>query len=119
MNIPESAIRPFEPLGIPSIGIRKYASITEALQEAFETMNAFGKMDDDKPIGVDTIELFLRSCLGGVDASLGVINFAGWSGGHMCVVDFNYKIQSTGETRYYAGLVRSKAGFKKTTRKLG
>jgi hypothetical protein len=115
MNIPESAIRPFEPHGIPKLGVLQYASVEEALEEAFETMNEYGR-NTDKLIGIDAIHLFLYSCLRDMGALKDTIKIDVWNvqGGHVrALAEFAMPNKTMQE---YSGLIRSRIGFRKTRR---
>jgi hypothetical protein len=112
MNIPESAILPFEPLCIPKIGVLRHGSVTEALDEAFEIMNRRGT-EDNKPIGVDAIKLFLLGVLNDYKATLDTIYVTGWSG-RIVVVDITYSINRG--LVGYVGYVKSDNGFKRPSR---
>jgi hypothetical protein len=115
IQIPETAILPFEPLGIPKLGVLQYGSVIEALDTAFETMNEYGR-NTDKLIGIDAIKLFLYSCLRDMGALKDTIEINVWSvqGGHVrALAEFAMPDKPMQE---YGGLIRSRIGFRKTRR---
>ena len=110
MNIPESAIRPFEPLGIPKIGIVPYASIIHALDDAFKTMNELGE-EHDKAMQLEGIELFLMGCvknMGALTSKVLVTQFCH----DECDVDVYYTTKGSRTLHRYNGMVYSNSGFK-------
>jgi len=118
MNIPESAIRPFEPFGIPKLRVLPYASVEEALDYAFETMNQHGQITD-KPIGSDAIKLFLYGCL--TEPGMGVlknsISINVWFEVQNRHIRVALEYAMPDKTRHrYTGLVRSRSGFKRANR---
>ena len=110
MDIPQSVIEPFEPLGIPKLGVMKYESITAALDRAFEIMNNHNGV---LPLGVDAIKLFLQGMLVDCDATLDDINVTGWDG-DLVVVDLTYSADR-GPVRY-VNHVESDVGFGRPSR---
>lgn len=110
MNIPESAIRPFEPLGIPKIDIVSYRSIRKALDVAFHSMNHFGEMRT-LPVSTNTIEGYLRDRLEAAGANPKYTCVNKWYRGNVCHVSIHYAMECADLYRGYSGIVRSKAGF--------
>jgi hypothetical protein len=108
MNIPESAIQPFQPLGIPKLKIMSYASIIEALDKTFETMNRIGEAYDF--MYIDGIELLFTKCLQemGVFTSKVLIT-------QFCYTecDVNICYVTNRALKQYSGTIHSTGGFKK------
>ena len=111
MNIPKSSIRPFEPHGIPRLCLIKYATIKDALDEAFKIMNASGE-DDDTRLSTYTIRLFLFGCVmdgGGSSINIDILPSVG-SSGQSALAIVRYTTPNKRVQRY-SGAIRSNAGF--------
>ena len=117
MNIPKIAIEPFEPLGIPTLGILKYASV-ESLDEAFTIMNRHGENNDD-PMSIDAIYLFLFQCIRDAGAhkdSIHInIDIDIESDNNLCYIDIYY-MKLDGKLYKFNRTVQSNAGFGLTRR---
>lgn len=109
MNIPESVILPFEPLGIPRIGILPYASVIEALDEAFKTMNELGD-GNEKPMHLEGIELFLKGCLQSMDALMSKVHITQFCYNE-CDISVYYMTKRTRNLERYNCTVHSNGGF--------
>ena len=122
MNIPESAILPFEPLGIPKLSIINYAGIKEALDEAFKIMNLSGeRRDEQHRLGIDAIHLFLYSCIeqgGANENSITIEDLFRADNNTCCYIVARYTTPN-GRMQRYSGVVRSKVGFTESRRLLG
>lgn len=109
MDIPKSAIAPFMPLGVPSLGIVPYKNIIEALDEAFDTMNNLGA-DSDEPMNKEGMEMFLSECLrvmGAISLEVNITQFCH----DVCDVNIYYMSKRTGNLDRYNCTVHSEAGF--------
>ena len=113
MNIPESAIRPFEPLGIPRLGIMPYASVLEILDEAFKTMNELGD-DNEEVMSTEGIELFLVGCLNEVGATTLTISVDTTRCVNECDVTVIYMNKNSRILQRYTCPVWSDSGFVKS-----
>ena len=112
MNIPKSAIRPFEPHGIPRLCLIKYATITDALDEAFKIMNLSGE-DDDTRLSTYTIRLFLFGCVmdgGGSSIEIDIMSVRSMPRGRSALAIVSYTTPNK-KVHRYTGAIRSNAGF--------
>ena len=107
MNIPESAIRPFEPHGIPKLtGDNNYKNL---LDKEFLHLNLLGE-DDDYCMNLNDLEVYIKTQLKHAGATSAYVNID-HSTQVLCVVNLLYTIPSSVRLQRYTEVVHVKGGF--------
>jgi hypothetical protein len=110
VNIPESAIRPFEPHGIPNL---KYGTSCDALLEKeFLHLNLLGE-DEDYCMALDDLEEYLISQLknaGAIEVSVMVDHTTQV----LCIVSIFYTVPGIARVQRCIKVVHARGGFMRT-----
>lgn len=110
MNIPESAIKPFMPLGVPKLYVDSSASIERELDAAFNIMNHFENVRK-RPVSLDAVDGYLRERIKQSGGNPNFTHVHKWQLENECRITIFYSVFGKNPFREYRNAVRSIKGF--------